>query len=178
MDDLNRTRDELVREIQALREALRLQRGGAEIASIEADMINSAMDAILIIDESQNILQFNRAAEQVFGYKASDVIGKPVHLLLPEQFREAHSQHIENFGKTGTSSRNTRDLGTLSGLRANGEIFPVEISIARVVRDSRVLYFAILRDASHRTRLDGLLIRQYDSLNSLHQITLDLLRKR
>jgi len=178
MSNQRRTKPELIEEIRSLRKALSLQIDDARSAFIESNLIAGAMDAILAIDEAQNIVQFNTAAERVFGYKAAEVIGKSIRVLLLEQFRESHSQHIQNFAKTGLTSRDTRNLGTLTGLRANGEIFPLEISIARVVRDSEMLCFAIVRDVSHRIKLEGLLIRQYDSLNSLHQITLDLLSQR
>jgi PAS domain S-box-containing protein len=178
MNNLKQTRRELVEEIHALREAIRFQKDPAEWTSLESNMIASAMDPILAIDEAQNIIQFNAAAERIFGYKASEVLGKPIHILLPEQFRESHSLHVRNFGKTGLTSRDRRKLGTLTGLRANGDIFPLEISITRVARESEILCFAIARDVSERVKLEGLLIRQFDSLNSLHQITLALLSQR
>ena len=178
MNNLKKTSRELAEELLSLREAIRLQQDRAAVAFMESNLIASAMDAILIIDESQNIVQFNSAAERVFGYKSLEVLGKPIHILLPEQFRESHSLHVRNFGKTGLTSRDTRKLGTLTGLRSNGEIFPLEVSIARVARESEILCFAIARDVSERVKLEGLLIRQFDSLNSLHQITLALLSQR
>jgi PAS domain S-box-containing protein len=178
MNKLRKAKRELVEENHSLREAIRLQTDQAELAFMESNMIASAMDAILIIDESHNIVQFNIAAEEVFGYRASEAVGKSIHMLLPEQFRERHIQHIQDFGKTGSTSRNTRELRTRTGLRANGQVFPLEISIARFTKESRNFYMVIVRDVSERTKLEELLIRQYDSLSSLHQITLDLLSQR
>ena len=178
MSDQRRTQSELIEEICSLRKALSLQIDDARAAFIDSNLIASAMDAILAIDSAQNIVQFNAAAERVFGYKAAEVIGKSIHVLLLEQFRESHSQHIQNFAKTGLTSRDTQNLGTLTGRRSTGEIFPLEISIARVVRDSQMLCFAIARDVSERVKMEGLLVRQFDSLNSLHKITLDLLSQR
>ena len=178
MNEQRRIELELRREIQSLREALKFQVDHAEAASIESNLIGSAVDAILVIDAAQNIIQFNAAEEDIFGYPACEVMGKSVYFLLPELFQQHHCGQILNFGETDSTSRNTRALGTLSGLRANGENFPLEISIAPVTRESKMFYFAILRDVSERTRLEGLLFRQYDSLNSLHQITLALLSHR
>jgi len=175
MNDRARCEQELVEEIRSLREALKFQN---EQAESQSTMIAAAMDAILVIDESQNIVQFNTAAERVFGYQAMDIIGKPLHILVPEHFHKDHFKHIQDFSETGATSRTTHSLGTLSGLRANGEVFPIEISISRTLVGERRLSFAILRDVSERLKLEELLLNHYDSLNTLHRITLDLLNQR
>jgi PAS domain-containing protein len=72
MNNLKKTRRELVEEALSLREALRSQEDRDKGLAFESTMITSAMDAILVVDEAQNIVQFNSAAEQVFGYTASD----------------------------------------------------------------------------------------------------------
>src|SRR5215216_4889676 len=178
MNNLKKSRRELNDELLSLGEAIRLQEYHSWGQTLEASMIASAMDAIIAIDETQNIIQYNAAAQHIFGYKASDVMGKPIHILLPEHFRSRHQRQIQRFGETGFSSRDTQNLGTLTGLRSDREIFPAEISISQVTWDGRKLYFAIVRDVSERVKLEGLLIRQFDSLNSLHQITLGLLSQR
>jgi PAS domain S-box-containing protein len=175
MDDHNKGKQELVDEIQALREALKFQRAQVEYQS---DVIAAAMDAIVVIDEAQNIIQFNTAAEQVFGYQAVEVIGKPLHVLLPEHSRYSHHQHVQHFSESGVTSRSAHSMGTLSGLRANGEIFPVELSISQARMGDRKVYFGILRDLSERLKLEELLVNHADSLNTLHRITLDLLNQR
>lgn len=149
-----------------------------ETQAMEASLIASAMDAILAVDEAQNIVQFNAAAERVFGYQAAEVLGKPVQMLVPENFRASHLRQLQNYAVSGVSSRNTHSLGALTGLRANGEIFPIEISISRVVQGGQKLYFAILRDVSERLKLEQLMVNQYDALNTLHQITLGMLNHR
>src|SRR5678816_2810148 len=102
---------ELVEEIRSLREALKFQ---SEQAESQSTIIAAAMDAIIVIDEAQNIIQFNAAAEQIFGYQAVDIIGKPLNVLLPEQFRESHQRRLKNFSETGSTTRTTHSLGTLS----------------------------------------------------------------
>src|SRR6187549_2229904 len=131
MDDCAKNKQELVNEIQALREALKFQRAQVEY---QAD----------VIDETQNIIQFNTAAEQVFGYQAVEVIGKPLHVLLPEHARQDHHQLVQSFSESGVTSRSAHSMGTLSGLRANGEVFPVELSISQARMGDRQVYFGIL----------------------------------
>src|SRR5690349_2385215 len=119
MSDQNKTKKELLDELQSLRATLQFQ-NKVNAQAMDTHMIASAMDAILAIDEHQNIVQFNGAAEQIFGYKMAEVLGKSVHMLLPGHFREAHLKHVDSYIATGVSSRNTHSLGTLTGLRANG----------------------------------------------------------
>jgi len=178
MDDLKKTKAQLVQELKGLRETSKPQQDRLHTAMLQFSIVSSAMDAIIIIDEAQNILEFNTAAEQVFGYKMVDVLGKPIHILLPERFRESHGRHIQNFGETAITSRTMHSLGTFTGLRATGENFPIEATISQSIVGNQKFYSVILRDVSERESLEGLIMRQYDSLNTLHLITLDLLNRR
>ena len=77
--------------------------------------------------QGPRIVVFNKAAEQIFRCPASDAIGQPIDKFIPEQFREIHRQHIGNFGRTGVLGRDSMySPGTLLGLRADGEEFPIE----------------------------------------------------
>lgn len=111
-------------------------------------VVESAMDAIITINTEHKIILFNAAAEKVFGCSAGDVLGKPVGMFVPERYRNIHSQHIENFGKTGVTNRKIGSLGTLSAVRMNGEEFPIEASISQVDVGDEKLYTIILRDVT------------------------------
>ena len=165
-------------ELQALRAEMERLKRGNETNTLHAGIVASAMDAILVIDESQSIVQFNAAAEQVFGYSAEQVLGKNLAMLLPEKFRERHAHHVQKFAEDGVTVRSRNLLGKLSGQRASGEVFPLEISISQTVVNGRNFQAAILRDVSEREQLEKLILRQYDSLNTLHLITLGLLNRR
>lgn len=165
-------------ELQALRaEADRLRREN-ESTALQAGIVASAMDAIVVIDESQTIVQFNAAAEKIFGYSAEQALDRNLGMLLPEKLRERHVKHVQKFADHGTTTRSRNLLGTLTGQRANGEIFPLEISISRITGNGKNFQAAILRDVSERELLEKLILRQYDSLNTLHLITLGLLNRR
>lgn len=150
----------------------------SQVEALHAGIIASAMDAIIIIDEGQRIIEFNTAAERVFGYSFEEARGKPIHILLPERLREAHRAHIQGYGETGSTAREMSSFGTLLGLRADGEIISVEASITQTIVDKKKFYAVILRDVSERKNLENLIIRQTESLNTLHLITLDLLNRR
>ncbi|GEM_PF-5362544 len=173
MRDAKKTKAQLLGELETLR------KGNSEPEGfLQSALVASAMDGIIVADEDHNIIEFNAAAEGIFGYPFEAVQGKPVHMLLPGHLRDAHRGHIQKFGVSGATSRTMRSLGTLAGLRADGEIISVEASITQTTVNGRKYFAVILRDVSERKNLENLIIRQYDSLNTLHLVTLDLLNQR
>ncbi|MEO5859804.1 MAG: PAS domain S-box protein, partial [Pyrinomonadaceae bacterium] len=113
-------------------------------------IIESAMDAIVSVDNEQNIVVFNSAAEKMFAFPAAEAIGKPLNRFIPQRFRPGHSEHIENFGKTNVTRRSMGSLGALYGLRSDGEEFPIEASISQIETDGKPIYTVILRDVTER----------------------------
>jgi PAS domain S-box-containing protein len=118
-------------------------------------IIESAMDAIVTIDEEQRIIVFNAAAEKIFGCAASDTIGTTFERFIPERVRIAHAGHIRQFGDTGVISRGVGSLGELVGLRADGSEFPFEASISCTTVAGKKLYTVILRDITERRLMDS-----------------------
>jgi PAS domain S-box-containing protein len=114
--------------------------------------VESVMDAIVAVDESQNIILFNPAAEKMFGYTAQAIIGQPLNLLLPEQYRANHAQHIQGFGQTGNAQRSMTRTPRLDihGRRSDGSLFPIESTISRTRIDGKIQFTAVLRDESER----------------------------
>ncbi|MFI5090356.1 MAG: PAS domain S-box protein [Terriglobales bacterium] len=117
-------------------------------------IISSTMDALITVDRYQRVVVFNKAAEQIFRCPASDAIGQPIDKFIPEKFREIHRQHIGNFGRTGITSRSVYSPGTLLGLRANGEEFPIEAAISQIESGGEKLYTAIVRDVTVRNQME------------------------
>ena len=117
-----------------------------------AGLVDSAMDGIITIDQSQRILLFNRAAETIFGWTGSQVLGQRLDLLMPERFHAGHHGHIAHFGLTGTTSRRMGDGTIIYGLRANGEEFPLDASISQLETPEGKLFTVILRDVTERVR--------------------------
>src|SRR3954469_11260880 len=94
-------------------------------ARLEA-IVDSAMDAVITVDEAQKIVLFNRAAEQVFGVRREEAIGSALDRFIPTRFRGSHRDHVERFGKTGVTSRRMGDVTTLWARRQDGSEFPIE----------------------------------------------------
>jgi len=151
---------------EAAREAAEAAREGALLARLDA-IVDSAMDAIITVDEAQKIALFNRAAEQVFRVRRDQALGEPLERFLPQRFRAAHRAHIEHFGRTGVTSRRMGDVTTLWALRADGEEFPIEASISQAGDPGRRFYTVILRDITLRKQNEDALRRQQQELREL-----------
>lgn len=122
-----------------------------------SSIFGSAMDGIITINERQEITHFNTSAETMFGCTAQEAIGRSVTMLIPERFRTKHSHHVAAFGRTSVTKRQMGALGTISGLRTNGEEFPIEASISQVRARGQKLFTVILRDISQRKQAEDAL---------------------
>ncbi|MBC8022159.1 MAG: PAS domain-containing sensor histidine kinase [Burkholderiales bacterium] len=128
-----------------------LQDVQARIGSI----VESAMDAIITVDDRQHIVLFNAAAERVFGCPRAEAIGAPLTGFIPERFRSGHAEHIHRFRETGTSSRRMGEQRIVLGLRRNGEEFPIDASISQIKEQGLHFYTVILRDVTERVRAEN-----------------------
>lgn len=122
-------------------------------------IIQSAMDAIITVDQDQRVVLFNRAAEQMFGCPAHEAVGQSLDRFLPARFREGHNQHMQTFGQSGVTSRKMGKLGTVVGLRSSGEEFPIEAAISHNAMAGKTFYTVILRDIADRKKLEEQLRR-------------------
>ena len=112
-------------------------------------IVESAMDAILVVDEDQRIIVFNAAAEKMFACRARDAIGTFVHRFIPERFRGAWDVQTGHFSET-RATQAIGDLEPLCGLRATGEEFPIEASISHTETDGWKVFTVIIRDVTER----------------------------
>ena len=115
-------------------------------------ILESAMDGIIAVDESQRIVLFNAAAEGMFGCPRAEAIGAPLEQFIPRRFRANHAAHIQEFGKLGPTSRRMAADRIVAGLRRNGEEFPIDASISQIAESGSKLYTVILRDITERVR--------------------------
>lgn len=152
-------------ELQSAKEALK------QSEERLAGIIESAMDAIISVDEQQNIVLFNPAAEKMFGTSARDAIGKRLEHLIPERFRAAHAQRVRDFGETNQTRRQmSGGMGCLLGLRADGTEFPAEISISQMEVRGQKLFTAIVRDISERKRVEDALRENHARLQRVLEV--------
>jgi PAS domain S-box-containing protein len=117
-----------------------------------AGLLDSAMDAIVTVNEQQCIVLYNQAAERIFGWPGEQVIGERLEKLMPERFRQGHALHMRDFSETGTTSRRMGDGTVLHGQRRSGEEFPMEASISQLHVPQGRLFTVILRDITERVQ--------------------------
>jgi PAS domain S-box-containing protein len=131
-----------------------MERGAALRAGEErlSRIIDSAMDAIVTVDEQQRITMFNPAAEKMFRCPAMDAIGTPLERFLPTRFRTSHAEHMRAFGENSVTRRTMGGFSPLSAQRTNGEEFPIEASISQVEIGGKKLFTAIVRDVSETAK--------------------------
>jgi diguanylate cyclase (GGDEF)-like protein/PAS domain S-box-containing protein len=128
-------------------------------------LIDSAMDAIVSTDEHQRIIIFNGAAELMFGYRADQVIGQHLEMLIPHRHRAHHRKNVDDFGQTGVTTRTMNMPGISYALRADGEEFLFEASISKADVEGRKIYTAILRDITSRRLLESAMRLNQDRLS-------------
>jgi PAS domain S-box-containing protein len=132
-----------------------------------AGIIDSAMDAIISIDETQRVVLFNAAAERMFGCAAAEALGQPLDQFIPVRLRAAHCAHVHAFGSAGVTSRAMGKLGDLTALRANGREFQIEASISQTEVNGAKLFTVILRDITERKEAEEALSRSEGQLRAL-----------
>jgi len=121
-------------------------------------ILQTARDAIVSIDARGIVTLFNAAAEQMFGFAAGEVLGANVAMLMPAPYREEHDTYIREYQRSGVAKAIGR-IRYVEGRRKNGEVFPIELSVAAVdVADGESRYTAIIRDVTEqhlaRTQLE------------------------
>jgi PAS domain S-box-containing protein len=119
-----------------------------------AGMLEIAGDAIISVDEEQNIEVFNRGAERLFGFEAEEVLGKPLDMLLPRGTADAHRRHVEDFRYSPDKLRTMSEPREVQARRKNGEVFPAETSISHLELNGKHIFTAFLRDITSWKRTE------------------------
>ena len=116
-------------------------------------ILETAVEGIITIDEHGVIVSFNQAAERIFGYRAGEVIGRNVSLLMPSPHREQHDTYLSNYLRTGQAK--IIGLGReIVARRKNGAVFPADLSVSEVRLADRRLFTGFIRDITERKRLE------------------------
>ena len=115
-------------------------------------IINIASEAIITTGEDLAIINFNRGAEEIFGYHAEEIVGQSINQLIPARFHGTHDTHVRNFARSGVPARRMGERRQILGVRKNGDEFPAEASISQVQTAGRRLFTVVLRDITAQKR--------------------------
>ncbi len=123
-----------------------------EAEALKAEIIDSALDCIITMDEEGRIIEFNPAAERTFGYSRDEALGQAVReLIIPEELRQMHDEGFRRFLRSGERAVIGQRV-EVKGLRADGSKFPVEVSVAEVKSSGRRVFTAWLRDITEQKK--------------------------
>jgi PAS domain S-box-containing protein len=118
-------------------------------------ILDTVLDGIITIDESGDIETFNPVASVIFGYRADEVIGQNVRILMPEPYRSGHDGYLRSYIKTGDAKviGNVREV---VGQRKDGTTFPMELAVAPMMVSERMMFTGVARDITERKRIDDM----------------------
>lgn len=135
-------------------DAHRVRTGHQEREALLASILETVPDAMVVIDSRGIVQSFSSAAERLFGWRADEVVGKNVRLLMPSPNAEAHDSYLQRYLTTG--ERRIIGIGrVVVGLRKDGSTFPMELSVGEVKRDGGSLFTGFVRDLTERQVAEG-----------------------
>jgi PAS domain S-box-containing protein len=149
-EELLATTESLGSQIGQFVERSRAEEAMREREARHTAILEAALDCIITIDDRGRVLEFNSAAEETFGYRAGDVIGHEMaELIVPQHLRDQHRAGFARYLET----QEARILGRrleLTGVRADGSEFPVELTITRIRLDGPPVFSGHVRDITER----------------------------
>ncbi|RJQ13300.1 MAG: PAS domain S-box protein [Nitrospiraceae bacterium] len=138
-------------------------------------LLDSAPDAMIFVNRDREIVTVNAQFETMFGYGQGEIIGRDLHILVPERFRDKHRNHVEDF----FSSPRVRQMGAdfeLYALKKDGTEFPVDISLSYLQIEGELIATAAIRDITKRKQIEEQVETNYHVqkvMNSMLRISLE-----
>lgn len=150
-------------------------RSRAELRLSEAKhraVLNTAVDGIITVNYLGIVESFNIAASHIFGYGAEDVIGRNISMLMPEPYRSGHDQYIRNYLAGGTP----KIVGVgreVIGLRKDGTMVPLHLSVSEVETGGKRLFTGILRDITEQKESEVRLLEAKEEMQAIYDVMVD-----
>jgi len=130
--------------------------------ALNAAIVAAAIDCIITLDEAGRVVEFNPAAEQTFGRHRADVLGQPIdQLIVPPHQRKRYAERFTRFVASGSRHRRRNEI---EAMRADGSIFPAEVTVAEVPLPEGRLFSAYLRDLTAERKAEAEIERQREAL--------------
>lgn len=117
-------------------------------------ILNTVVDGVIVIDVRGIVLSFSPSAENIFGYKSADIVGKNVKILMPEPFHSEHDGYLRNYLEKGQK----KVIGTMGrevkGRRKDGSLFSLELALSESMNQEERFFTGVVRDITHRKEME------------------------
>lgn len=123
------------------------------LPSVE-DLLALIGDGIITTNEEGRIILFNRAAEEMFGFTAAEVMDQRIEMLLPDRFHQTHQREVREYAVTATAPRTMGHKRDVVGRRSDGSEFPVEAILCRRIVSERLMLTVAIRDVTEHKLLE------------------------
>ncbi|MCK4706032.1 MAG: PAS domain S-box protein, partial [Gammaproteobacteria bacterium] len=132
-------------------------------------LLDNTATVILVIDNEQTIVLFNKEAERIFGYDSHEVLGKPMEKLIPERYRHKHNIHVNNFVASDIKYLSAAGREPVGALTKTGEEIQIETSVAKVEVAEETLMTVTITDVTQRLKAEEQILQQahFDALTNL-----------
>ncbi|WP_147677560.1 PAS domain S-box protein [Algibacter pacificus] len=134
-------------------------------------LLESAPDAMVIVDENDKIQLINKEAEKLFGYKIDELLNKSVEMLIPKRYGEMHIEHRKGFfGDPKNRLEGARK--ELYGINKQGQEIPIQISLSPLQTEQGLLLSAAIRDITAQKKAENEILRKNQLLTFAEKITM------
>lgn len=135
-----------------------------------ASVFDTAADGMVIINDRGQVLAFNKACERLFGYEASDLLGRNVSRIMPKNHAEAHDHYVQNYLETG--EKKIIGIGReVQARHKDGTVFPIELSVGEAATPCGRQFIGILRDLRSRRQMEDRLAKTQAQLLHMTRIS-------
>ncbi len=121
----------------------------------QRSIVDNMADGLIVMNERGKVISFNKAATDIFGYEGSEVVGSNINMLMPEPNQSRHDSYLEEYKKNGVRKVIGKTT-EVEGLRKDGTVFSMELSVSEMLIDDRKVYTGVLRDITERKQIDKL----------------------
>jgi PAS domain S-box-containing protein len=147
----------------------RLRDSEARLQSLVDTVLETLIDGLIVVDRHGAVQLYNRAAERLFGFPATEVVGRNVSMLIPDEFVREHGQFLLNYPRTGVH----RIIGApreINGRRHDGSTIAIQLAVGEASHRGEPIYVGIIQDLTQRNRIEAQL-RQSQKMEAVGQLT-------
>ena len=140
-----------------------------------AILLDNISEAVIAVNKDHRIVYFNAAAEKIFGFRTTEIIGRLIDLLLPERFVEIQRQYIREFMAAPQTIGMMKNRPELVARRKDGTEFPVAVGLSNIARDGEEFCTVIVADITEREQMEKTLREQEERLRLITDNVSDMI---